>query len=146
MTPPRVDALSVQAKLGLLRELLEDLDAVGDVDEVRLREDRLTRRAVERILTQVVEVSASVASHVAAAAVPLPASTYRGAFLDAAAAGLITDELARSLGSAVGMRNLLVHEYVRVDLALVAAAVPRACTDAQEFVRQVSRWLARREG
>lgn len=144
MTPPSVDVLSLQAKLGLLGELVEDLDAVGEVDGARLRAERLTRRAVERILTQVVEVTASVASHVAAATVPAPASTYRGAFADAAAAGLITPELSSSLASAAGLRNLLVHEYVRVDLDLVAAAVPVARTDVQSFITQVSGWLLRR--
>ncbi len=58
-----------------------------------------------------------------------------------ATVGLITAELAASMGAAAGMRNLLVYEYVRVDLALVAAAVPRARADVQQFVRQVSGWL-----
>jgi uncharacterized protein YutE (UPF0331/DUF86 family) len=143
VTPPRVDLLSVQAKLRLLHELIEDLDAVGEVDEARLRRERLTLRAVERILTQVVEITASIASHVAAASLQLPATSYRGAFQDAATVGLIDPALAASLSAAAGMRNVLVHEYVRTDLTLVAAAVPRARADCDEFIRQVSGWLTR---
>lgn len=141
MTPPRIDKASIQAKLRLLVELVEDLDAVGDVDQTRLQDERLTRRAVERILTQAVDVAVSVTSHVAGQILPLSSTTYRGSFDDAATVGLITAELAASMGAAAGMRNLLVHEYVRVDLALVAAAVPRARADVQQFVRQVSGWL-----
>lgn len=144
MTPRRIDQLSVQAKLRLLVELAEDLDVVGNVDAGRLVGDRLLRRAVERLLTQAVDVMASVTSHVASASLSLPATTYRGSFEDAAGVGLISADLAASLGDAVGMRNLLVHEYVRVELALVAAAVPRARLDVQEFVRQVSGWLQER--
>jgi uncharacterized protein YutE (UPF0331/DUF86 family) len=102
-------------------------------------------RAVERLLTQVVEVSASLCSHVASASGAAAATTYRGAFTEAAAVGLIDDELAARFRSAAGMRNLLVHEYVRVDLALVAAAVPRAREDARSFVREVGAWLLRQQ-
>lgn len=113
------------------------------MDEDRLRNERLTRRVVERILSQVVEITASVASHVAAGSLSLPATSYRGAFQDAAAVGLIDPALAASLGAAAGMRDVLVHEYVRTDLALVAAAIPQARADCEAFIREVSRWLAR---
>ena len=141
MTPPRIDKASIQAKLRLLVELVEDFDAVGDVDQTRLQDERLTRRAVERILTQAVDVAVSVTSHVAGQVLPLLSTTYRGSFDDAATVGLITAELAASMGAAAGMRNLLVHEYVRVDLALVAAAVPRAGpTSSSSSVRSADGW------
>ena len=44
----------------------------------------------------------------------------------------------------MGLRNVLVHEYARVDLARVAGAVPVAASDLAEFVRQVARWLSER--
>lgn len=143
MTPPRLDPLSVQAKLALIAELVEDLDAVGPVDGARLQEDRLLRRAVERMLTQVVDLATSVCSHVASSRLANPPTSYRGAFEAAAVLGLVDGELAASLQRAVGMRNLLVHEYARADLELVAGAVPRARADAAAFVRQVSSWLLR---
>ena len=43
--------------------------------------------------------------------------------------------------AAVGLRNILVHEYARADLAIVAAAVPVAQRDLADFVRQVASWL-----
>jgi uncharacterized protein YutE (UPF0331/DUF86 family) len=46
--------------------------------------------------------------------------------------------------AAVGLRNILVHEYARADLSIVAAAVPAAQRDLADFVRQVASWLQRR--
>lgn len=143
MTPPRLDPLSVQAKLALVAELVEDFDAVGPVDGSRLHDDRLLRRAVERMLTQVVDLAAAVCSHVVSSRVASPPTSYRGAFDAAASLGLLDEELTASLRRAVGMRNLLVHEYARADLDLVAAAVPQGRDDAAAFVRQVSSWLLR---
>ncbi|MGQ7297889.1 type VII toxin-antitoxin system HepT family RNase toxin [Quadrisphaera sp. KR29] len=141
MTPPRLDPLSVQAKLALMAELVEDLDAVGAVGGGRLLEDRLLRRAVERMLMQVVDRAASVCSHVVSSRGTSPPTSYRGAFDAASTLGLVDEQLAWSFRQAVGMRNLLVHESVRADLELVAAAVPRARADAAAFVQQVSSWL-----
>lgn len=142
MTPARLEPLSVQAKLRLLTELVADLDELGEVDEARLGRERLALRALERIITQVVEVASSACVHITASRVPVASTTYRGSFADAAAVGVIDEALAASLGAAAGMRNLLVHDYARVDLALVAAAVPHVRTDASAFIQQVSRWLA----
>jgi uncharacterized protein YutE (UPF0331/DUF86 family) len=41
-----------------------------------------------------------------------------------------------------GLRNVLTHEYVRVDLERVAAAVPEATRDFGAYVQQVARFIA----
>ena len=142
MTPSRFEPASVQAELRLLTELIDDLDVLGEVDEGRLRRERRALRALERLVTRVVEVASSAAGHIAASRLPVVASTYRGSFSDIHRLGVIDEELAVSLGVAAGMRDLLVNDCARVDLGLVAAAVPRLRGDAAAFVRQVSSRLA----
>jgi uncharacterized protein YutE (UPF0331/DUF86 family) len=44
----------------------------------------------------------------------------------------------------VGMRNVLVHNYLDVDQELVAAAVPLAVEQYGEYVRQVANFLQNR--
>ncbi|WP_170131673.1 type VII toxin-antitoxin system HepT family RNase toxin [Quadrisphaera granulorum] len=126
-----------------MAELVEDLDAVGAVDGARLHQERLLRRAVERMLTQVVDLAVSVCSHVVSSRMVNPPTTYRGAIDAALTLKALDEELATSLRRAIGMRNLLVHDYARADLDIVAAAVPQARADAAAFVRQVSAWLLR---
>ena len=45
-----------------------------------------------------------------------------------------------------GLRNVLVHAYVDLDLARLVAAVPLASEQYAEYVRQVARWVADRNG
>lgn len=52
MNPRDFSASVLLTRLELMRELLADLDQIGDVTEVELIERRITRRALERILTQ----------------------------------------------------------------------------------------------
>ena len=135
-----IDADVLVLRLGLMRELLADLDSVGEVDARRLRDDRLTRHAVERILTRLVDLAVSINSHVAASAGKTP-SSYRESFHAAAAAGLINVDLAQRLAPSAGLRNVLTHDYVNIDLGLVAGAVTAARRDYGEYVTAVARTL-----
>ena len=135
-----IDADVLVLRLGLMRELLADLDSVGEVDALRLRDDRLTRHAVERILTQLVDLAVSINSHVAVSAGKTP-SSYRESFHAAAAAGLINVDLAQRLAPSAGLRNVLTHDYVNIDLGLVAGAVTAARRDYGEYVTAVARTL-----
>lgn len=110
-----------------------------------MRDERLLRHAIERILTQLVELSVSINGHVVAARLGRAPDSYRRSFADVAETGLITPALVERLSSAVGMRNLLVHEYAVVDLDRVADAVPEVVTDVGAYVRAVARWLAAQE-
>ena len=141
MTPPAVDAALVHAKLRSMRELLDDLDAAGPVDAARLTDDRMLRHAVERILTQLVELAAAVNGHLAVGRLGRAASTYRESFALAAEAGAVPTDLAERLAPSAGLRNVLVHEYALVDLALVARGIELARTDYRTYVREVARSL-----
>ncbi len=135
------DTEVVVTRLGLMRELLRDLDAAGQVDARRLGTDRLTRHAVERILTQLVDLAVSINSHAAISAGVAP-NSYRDSFRAAADAGLISLELAERLAPSAGLRNVLTHEYVDIDLDLVAGAADAAKSDYGEYVRTVAQSLS----
>ena len=138
MTPPALDRDVVHAKLRALRELLDDLDAVPVLDRVALEQDRMLRHAVERVLTQVVELAAGINNHLVAARLGKGAPGYRESFLMAAQAGALPQELAERLAPSAGLRNVLVHEYVDVDLDQVVTAVALARTDYRSYVRAIA--------
>lgn len=144
MTPREFDADVVQSRLRVVDELLDDLTGIGDVDPGRLEADRLLRHAVERILSQIVEMAVSTNTHVAATVLGEAPTTYKSSFLLAAKAGLIDADLAARLAPSVGLRNALAHEYVTIDLVIVANAVETARRDYGAYVTAASRWLAAR--
>lgn len=144
MSPRDFSREVLQVRLGLMRELLDDLDAMGDVTVGSLTQDRITRRAAERILTQLVDLAADINTHAATSLGGLRPTEYRQSFDAAVTAGLIEQELADALKSSVGMRDVLIHEYVATDLEMVAAAVPLARRDYAAYVRSVATWLQAR--
>lgn len=126
-----------------MRELLGDLDdLVGTPTGEELRSDRARRLIAERILTQLIDIAVGVNSHLAAVQLGRAPRDHRESFDMAAEAAGIPTEVARSLRDAAGLRNVLVHAYLEIDLDLVAAAVPRARESFASYIRAVAAFLA----
>ncbi len=51
--------------------------------------------------------------------------------------GYISDDITEKMVAAVGLRNLIVHEYVRVDLKQVYQIAHNEIEDLHEFVQVV---------
>jgi uncharacterized protein YutE (UPF0331/DUF86 family) len=54
---------------------------------------------------------------------------------------MISEPLARELSPSVGLRNVLTHEYVSVDLSIVAGSIGRAVDGYRRYVEEVARFL-----
>lgn len=134
MTPPRLDIHACQEKLALLADLVADLNRHRALTGADLRADRDRRHAVERILTQLVDIAGSLNSLLARGLGHRAPSGYRDGFELLRDLGVLPPELVDRLLPSVGMRNLLTHEYGRIDLDLVAAAVPSAQGDYATFI------------
>ena len=124
----------------LIQDLLDESSA-GEITVERLKRDRMLRHAVERILSQIVDLAVSVNSHVAATLLGESPKDYRSSFTLAEAAGLLEHDLGERLRRSVGLRNVLTHEYVDVDLGIVADAVRSAISDYAAYVNGVADWL-----
>jgi uncharacterized protein YutE (UPF0331/DUF86 family) len=144
VTPRTIDWRSVQAKLRRIRELIDQLSDLGSIDAPRLAAEPVTALAVERILTLLVDLAFASNSHVVVGVLKHAPDTYAQSFTLAAEAGMIDKTLAAELRPSVGMRNVLVHNYLDVDRELVAAAVPLAVEQYGEYVRQVANFLQNR--
>ncbi|MGH3898824.1 MAG: DUF86 domain-containing protein [Pseudonocardiaceae bacterium] len=99
MTPRRFDPSIVQARLSVMRGLLDDLAEV--------------------------------------------ATSYRESFELAEECGMIDKQLRDDLLPSVGMRNVLVHEYLEIDLQKVAAAVPLVLHSYRRYLQQVAEFVSR---
>ena len=121
--------------------MLDWLDGLGDVSRDRLGSDDVLRPAVLWYLVQLVELAVAINGHVGAALVGRGPVDYGESFGLAARAGAISEELAEELTPATGLRDVLVHQYLEVDLDIVAASVPRARDGFRRYVVEVSRFL-----
>jgi len=134
------DALS--RRLLALTEALSNLERRGAGDAAVLAADPVLRAAVERWLQVAVESCVDIATHVIADAGWTPPGTARQAFVVLASHGQIPLSLAERLGFAAGLRNLLVHDYVAVDLGKLATVVRTDLVDLRDFAKIAATWLS----
>ncbi|HZI98641.1 MAG TPA: HepT-like ribonuclease domain-containing protein [Actinomycetales bacterium] len=144
MSPKDFRATVVQSRLSQMRQLLADLERVGDATDQQLESDRFLRHVVHHVLVQLVQLAVAINSHVAATINGVAVTDYRASFDAAVEAGVIDAELAAALKPSIGLRNVVVHEYLDVDHAVVAAALPRARRDYDRYLRSVADWLSSR--
>lgn len=144
MTPRELSSAVITVKLEQISELLDVLDQLGEVTVARLRDDTVLRLALERVLTQLVELAAATNNHIGAAMGRSGAGiTYGQSFELMVSIGVLMPELAAALKPSAGLRSVLVHRYTATDWNVVVASVPRFRSDYRAYVRAVSRWLSR---
>ena len=146
MTPRRLDQAVMTAKLRTMRRLLDELEGLAPVDTDRFAREFGTQLIVERIVSQLVDLAASINAHAVAVQTGAPPPDVQSSFTAAAGTGLIDHDLARRLAPSAGLRNVLVHAYIDLDLARLVAAVPLVSEQYAEYVRQVARWATDRNG
>ncbi len=144
MTPRRLDVDVARNKLAAIEDTCDVLASLGGIDADRLRDDPVVAAAVERLIGRLVDLAVDVNSHLAVALLGRAPSEYRESFDLMAQAGVIELAMAVRLKPSVGMRNVIVHEYVRLDLARVAAVVPEAIDAYRAYVTAVARFLVDR--
>lgn len=82
-------------------------------------------------------------THLAVSLLGRAPGDFRQGYDLVAQASVISTDLAQELKPSVGLRNILTHEYVDINLGIVAQAVPRAREFFTDYVRAVARSLPR---
>ncbi len=131
--------------LRLLRSITDDLsilesEAAADLDR---RADPLWLRGVKYTFVTAIESSVDVAQHLCASEGWGPPLDNGDAFAILGRHGVLESSLSQRMRQAAGFRNVLVHEYVRVDDGIVLQRLQDP-GDLEHFARQVSDWIAGR--
>ena len=129
----------VEKKLALLVGYVTDLQRLARLD--LLRSDLGERRFVEHTLQLATQVTLDVASHVVSDEALGEPATNRDLFNLLARGGFIEGDLAERLELMAGFRNILVHGYAEVDLAVVEDIVRHRLDDLLRFARAIQRRL-----
>ncbi len=141
MIPISPDPGVVERRLALQRDLLRELQAIGEIDADRLRADPVVRAAVERMMQVMVDLALDINAHVASSVLGRAPASGRESFDLMVEAKVLPAELAQRLKPSVGLRNVLVHLYADIDLGIVADAAGELGEGFAEYVRTVARWL-----
>jgi uncharacterized protein YutE (UPF0331/DUF86 family) len=142
VSPGQVDAAVVRRHLLALDEAVQRLRRHTGRPLSSLSTDSDTLWAVERGLQLCAQNALDVATHLAAGA-GRDTPDYSSAVDVLGELGALPVEFARRFRGVAGFRNVLVHGYLRVDVARVHELLNSGLDDFAEFARHVERFLQR---
>lgn len=135
-----VDPTRVVRLLQRVGEESSHLRARACEDRAALRADEVRLSALKYRFITTLEALLNVAHHLCASEAWGPPSTNAAAIELLGRHGVMDGDLAGRLAKAVGLRNVLVHQYDEVDDDRVVSYLDRL-RDIDEFVAAVSSWL-----
>ena len=137
-----IDREVVGARLSILEENLRLLDQFAQLDLGTYLADPRNFGAAERFLQLSIEAIFDIGAHlISALALPRPVA-YGEILPTLAQAGVISQGTLDELANLAGFRNLLVHEYVRLDRSRVHAFLTTHLTGLRRFAADITGQLA----
>ncbi|MBI4536582.1 MAG: DUF86 domain-containing protein [candidate division NC10 bacterium] len=132
----------IQEKLTRLAESIDEISPYLRQPYARYAGRKGDQRIVERLTQILVEMASDTNDLLIAHARGSPAPHARGSFEQVRDLGILPSALAgRFIDRYVRIRNLIVHQYDRLDTRLLFHASRRLITDAKAYITAVRRHL-----
>ena len=110
-----VNVSVLNARLEKLREYLDVLRSIREYDLERFRRDPLVYGAAERYLHLSIECLIDIGNHVISDRGYRKPQNYADVFMVLNEEDIISDELLEKIEGMAAFRNILVHDYLRLD-------------------------------
>jgi uncharacterized protein YutE (UPF0331/DUF86 family) len=129
--------------LAKLRDYVEKLRPLQAKSEQEITSDYLALWAVERGLQMAAQCVLDICSHVVSDLSTEHPSNYRELILAAGRLRLMPEDFARRFSGLAGFRNILIHEYAKVDSGEVYRNLRDGLADFDRFAEYVRLFLER---
>jgi len=127
--------------LARLRDYVEKLRPLQAKSEQEITADYMALWAVERGLQMAAQCVLDICSHVVSDVSTEHPGNYRELILAAGRLGLMPEDFARRFSGLAGFRNVLIHEYARVDASEVYRNLRDGLADLDRFAEYVRLFL-----
>ena len=136
-----VDPGIIAAKLAEVQDRIARVRAHSKPTADDLRADRDAQDLIAFNLMLGVQASADLATHIVATERWPVAKSLRDAFDRLRERGVVSEETARAMSDAVGLRNVVAHGYAGVDVGMLHAASCSGLVDLDRLCAEVASWV-----
>lgn len=132
---------AIRIRLVRLEEVISELGRLRSLGRESLRGNLTLMWAVERGLQLGAELMFDIGNHILSAVYGASLDGYGSIMPQLTQHGVLDTELQDRFEGLAGFRNILVHDYVRLDSKKVLDALERAPEDFSLFAQDIRRWL-----
>ncbi len=131
----------IEAKISSIRKYLDILQGLRDRSRETLENDPILKGAVERYLYLLCQAAIDLAEEVIAFRGFRQPGSYSEGFHVLQEQHFLPVALTRKLVSMVGFRNVIAHDYAKLDFERVYDVLRNDLGDIEEFVSEVKKNL-----
>jgi uncharacterized protein YutE (UPF0331/DUF86 family) len=128
----------MENKISTIRKYLKILENYKKYSKQEIEENLDLRGAVERYLYLVVQATIDLAETVISLKDFRKPTTFAESFLILEEEKIIDKKLAEQLVKMVGFRNILAHDYTKIDYEIVYDVLHNRLLDIEEFLKRIS--------
>ncbi|MBM2817823.1 MAG: hypothetical protein HW401_413 [Parcubacteria group bacterium] len=136
-----IDKELVKNKMADMEEYFKKLDHILKYGSREIIEDSLKLHSVERLFQLIVDTALDINTHIiTASGFSMPDDSY-STFVVLGENKVLSMDFALRIAPSVGLRNLIVHKYGKVDLKRMVDDVAKEIGDYIEYLKLVNSFL-----
>lgn len=135
-----IDKINIRLKK--LSEYLEILRRYKGTTSEQLRQETERRSVVERQFELAIQAVIDIANMLNAEFRFRPAEDAEESIVILGEAGVLDSSFAEEFAKVAGFRNVLVHDYLKIDYDLVAEKLNTRLGDFDRFAKEVAQYLS----
>ena len=136
-----VDPIIIQKRLQKLENYIKILREYKEVPLEKFKQDLQIHSTVERHFELAIECILDIGNHIISAQSFRNPENYRDIIIIMGEEDVIPQSFAESLAPIANFRNILVHEYIALDLDIVYQYMQAGLDDFVKFVKHVVDYL-----
>lgn len=135
-----INSEPIKERLKLIDENLPILKELKAVPLDKFKDDKKLQRLAERCLELSIQSLLDIAHYIIAQNNWERSSENKEAILTLGAKGVIPEDFAKKIEPMAGLRNLLIHEYLKIDPAKIHAHLQNL-EDFRQFSRYILKYI-----
>ncbi|MDZ7334435.1 MAG: DUF86 domain-containing protein [candidate division KSB1 bacterium] len=127
----------IRQKIGRIKEYIKYIEGLADACEKKFAIDPVYRGALLYYLYLMADTCIALAEMIIKARALRPPQSYSDAFDILGENEILDKEFAYSFAKIAGFRNLLAHDYEKVDAQKICHDILKKMPDVKKFLRQI---------
>ena len=127
----------IYLRIEALRQYVAVLEDLKNISYEDLKSDAVKRGAVERYLQLAIEACIDIAELIISDQRLVSPTTYKEAIYVLGKEKILDEEFAKKFSEAAGFRNILIHDYVKIDYKRLHSYLQNNLSDFHRFIKEI---------
>lgn len=140
----KVELDIILEKIAALQGYYKELKDLEHISFKEYNQNNLYKRTVERLIQLIVESGTDINNMLLKDLNRGPTADYYSSFIELAEADVITMEFAMNIAPSTGLRNVIVHEYQKLDDLKVYKSIQDTLKYYLQYMKLINEYLQKK--